>query len=280
MKFLLKFVKDNPVIAYIVGGIFLLWILTPIIMLLFVESSNRGTFGDMYGSVTSLFTGLAFAGLIYTINLQKTELGLQRTELTLTRKELAGQRLAIEEQNKDGRRRMLQETFFSLLSAHNQLLETIKSSRSSGKSSAVITNTGRTVLAMLYKNSNLDYKLQNVDGSADEISKKTADLYNEEIWENRSNALAGYYRSLYNLLSFAVENKSDIGNLYLDIAKDQISEVELILLLCHAQTSQGMHFRKLIDENSILQHIPSSIVRNKKVFESLGPNAYGGEYPN
>ena len=48
----------------------------------------RGQFGDLFGAVTALFTGLAFAGVIYTIILQREELRLQRQELSLTRAEL------------------------------------------------------------------------------------------------------------------------------------------------------------------------------------------------
>ena len=51
--------------------------------------TERGTFGDMFGVVNSLFSGLAFAGVIYTIFLQHKELSLQREELTLTRQELS-----------------------------------------------------------------------------------------------------------------------------------------------------------------------------------------------
>ncbi len=49
---------------------------------------NRGMFGDMFGAVNALFSGLAFAGIIYAIFLQHRELELQRNELELTRKEL------------------------------------------------------------------------------------------------------------------------------------------------------------------------------------------------
>ncbi len=51
--------------------------------------TSRGQFGDLFGSVNGLFSGLAFAGLIYTIMLQREELGLQRNELELTRTELS-----------------------------------------------------------------------------------------------------------------------------------------------------------------------------------------------
>lgn len=49
---------------------------------------ERGTFGDMFGAVNALFSGLAFAGVIHAINLQRKELQLQRKELNETRVEL------------------------------------------------------------------------------------------------------------------------------------------------------------------------------------------------
>lgn len=50
--------------------------------------SDRGTFGDMFGAINTLFSGLAFAGIIIAIFLQSKELELQRKELELTRAEL------------------------------------------------------------------------------------------------------------------------------------------------------------------------------------------------
>lgn len=50
--------------------------------------ASRGQFGDVFGVANALFSGLAFAGLIYAILLQREDLSLQRNELELTRKEL------------------------------------------------------------------------------------------------------------------------------------------------------------------------------------------------
>lgn len=59
---------------------------------------HRGIFGDMFGAINTLFSGLAFAGVIYAIFLQSEELALQRTELQLTRDELAKSTAAQSEQ--------------------------------------------------------------------------------------------------------------------------------------------------------------------------------------
>lgn len=83
---------------------------------------ERGTFGDMFGSINALFSGLAFAGLIFTVLLQRQELQLQRHELKLqreeiieSRKELAGQRMQLEAQSLTFARQSFESTFFSLM---------------------------------------------------------------------------------------------------------------------------------------------------------------------
>jgi len=50
--------------------------------------AKRGHFGDKFGAVNSLFSGLAFACLVYATFLQRRELALQREELGYTREEL------------------------------------------------------------------------------------------------------------------------------------------------------------------------------------------------
>jgi hypothetical protein len=49
---------------------------------------TRGQFGDLFGAVNAFFTGLAFAGVIYTIILQRKELEMQRKELQSSTEQL------------------------------------------------------------------------------------------------------------------------------------------------------------------------------------------------
>lgn len=66
-----------------------IWIISIIIVYKsFSNWTDRGTFGDAFGAINALFSGLAFAGIIYTILLQRQELILQREELRDTRIEL------------------------------------------------------------------------------------------------------------------------------------------------------------------------------------------------
>lgn len=70
--------------------VILLWLLSGILIIVFMDNwSDRGTFGDLFGAVNALFSGLAFAALIYTIVLQRDEIKQNKEEIVLNRKELA-----------------------------------------------------------------------------------------------------------------------------------------------------------------------------------------------
>jgi hypothetical protein len=51
--------------------------------------ADRGTIGDSFGAVNALFSGLALAGVVCAILLQREELQLQREEIKATRVEHA-----------------------------------------------------------------------------------------------------------------------------------------------------------------------------------------------
>jgi hypothetical protein len=61
------------------------------------DLQDRSLFGGSFNAISSLFSGLAFAGVIYAILLQRKELQLQRKELRETRKVLAKTAIAQEE---------------------------------------------------------------------------------------------------------------------------------------------------------------------------------------
>lgn len=70
--------------------IMLLWILNAVIIYFIGETwQERGTMGDMFGASNALFSGLAFAGLLYTIFLQREDIKNQREDIKLNRASLA-----------------------------------------------------------------------------------------------------------------------------------------------------------------------------------------------
>lgn len=81
--------------------VFLVWILSAVLIIKGIDNwADRGTFGDLFGAVNALFSGLAFAGLIYTIFLQKEDLQMQREEIAQNRKELKKSAIAQQKSEK------------------------------------------------------------------------------------------------------------------------------------------------------------------------------------
>lgn len=84
-----------PIMVLVVGC----WLATPVLVCrMYGSVDNPGIFGDLYGSINALFSGLAFALLIWTIMLQRKELSFQREELAQNTKELKNQAVALNKQ--------------------------------------------------------------------------------------------------------------------------------------------------------------------------------------
>lgn len=87
---------------------------------------KRGQFGDLFGSVNALFSGLAFAALIITIFLQRKELELQRDELRLQREEMEKSRQVLTEQARSQMRQNLAAIYQLKATASEARIEAIK----------------------------------------------------------------------------------------------------------------------------------------------------------
>lgn len=111
------------------GSVIVLWIISWVLMIIFIKngpngtitevSAIRGQFGDQFGAVNALFSGLAFAGIIFTILLQRRDLSLQREELEETRKEFI-------QQNETLKKQRFENTFFQLLNLHIEIISKLK----------------------------------------------------------------------------------------------------------------------------------------------------------
>ncbi|MNF66459.1 hypothetical protein D3C84_482520 [compost metagenome] len=77
--------------------------------------AKSGTFGDSFGALNALFTGLGFAGLLITIFLQREDLRLTRSELSETRKEIKQQSVTFQQQQ-------FEDSFYRVLALYKENL--------------------------------------------------------------------------------------------------------------------------------------------------------------
>ena len=119
---------------------------------------KRGQFGDMFGFLGALFSGLAFAGLRVTIRQQREDLKNQRDEIELQREDLKAQTEALklqkeeiqqtneelklqrEEMKAQNKTIMLQRfetTLFNMLKSHMEIRDSVKFFEHTGKDAIV-----------------------------------------------------------------------------------------------------------------------------------------------
>lgn len=239
--------------------------------------SNSGVFGDSFGLLTSLFSGLAFAGLIITIVMQRDELALQRQELNLTREELSGQKQEMQAQNETLKVQRFENTFFKML----EFLENCRHDvfyQGFQRPSV----EGRDAIKSLYEaftNGFLCSWIQDNDFNQKRVFKEECKSL-EGISKQYSNfyikygdELGQYYRTLYNLLKLVdradfIEDQS----VYTNLVRAQLSRYELLLLFYNCLSVYGSEkMCPLVKQYHILKHLESGMLpdENRVIWEEF-----------
>lgn len=225
----------------IVMMVFLLWVGC---WFLLNSEPERGTFGDMFGAVNALFSGLAFGGVIYAILLQRKELALQRHELELTREELKGQKEQLKNQNQTMIVQNFENTFFQMLKLHHEIVDSINRREFVGFKSRLKSNY-------------LNLKVQN--------EQSRINMMYTKFFEDHNSDLGHYFRNLYRIIKFINEKGSEFFEekyFYTSLVRAQLSNPELILLFYNCLSHYGCErFKPLIEEFHLLKNIsPESLL--------------------
>ena len=284
--------KDTNIIitAIIVSiTIIVLW-LSSYFILKDLPLKERGTIGDMFGSVNSLFSGLALAGIILTILLQKKELKFQREELKQTRKEF-------ETQNETLKIQRFENTFFNLLNQHLQIINAIDYTyykpkekehkiylkqnviRTPPEDLEAVTINGRDVFKHRYIKLHKD--LIEVD------KNKYEEIYLEH-YEKAMTDFGHYFRNLYRMIKIVSQTDFfyDKNNVtkeeifqnkykYISIIRAQTSDYELLWLFYNCLSENGSEkFKPYIEEFSFFKNIPKSLIAHQEHLDFYNNLAY------
>ena len=250
-KYFGKF-STTEMAAFAAIFVVLVWFLN--LLGIFADSGARGTFGDMFGAANSIFSGLAFAGVVYAILLQREEISIARDELDRTKILLEKQESALEEQNAENQIRRFQDRFFSLL----ELLQTTISQMDVHKSSNFKESyRGRDCFRQIWDDVLNNYQDRIRRNDTLNILNSYNDIYNK----HRSD-LGHYYRTMYNIYKF-IDN-SDISNkeFYTKIVRAQTSDFEVKLLALNCATDRGEKFINYINAYGLLKFLDATEFKN------------------
>jgi hypothetical protein len=255
----------------------LLWLLLVVVaiwgssgLILHKWVKDSGSFGDMFGAVNALFSGLAFATLIYTVNLQRTELKLQRKELTLTREELKGQKEQLAAQNDLLRSDAFENTFFQVLRAFTDLTNSIDIHHS-GEASIV----GRDCFNNFYRHLRVSYtRIKRANPSVSE-PELILQAYSN-FYDKFHGDVGHYFRTLYNLIKLVDRSDATDKRFYTNLVRAQLSSQELLLLFYNCQTNLGSEkFYPLIEKYTLFKTLPIEKLLDPAHIELCSPRSRG-----
>lgn len=177
---------------------------------------DYATLGDSFGILSSLFSGLAFAGLIVTIVMQNKTLKAQMEELELTRGELSGQKKVMEEQLQAIKLQQFETTFFKLIDNHRSIISSYSLALGDPETDGKYANGFEYIKAMFNSVGNINY------------------YSNKEIPSNRA-FYKFYYFGLVKVVevirrNFNINEEKEKYLFYIDILKSYISSEEMTCL--------------------------------------------------
>jgi len=203
-------------------GVFLfvivLWLASWYFITGYIPHKDWGQFGDMFGAVSALFSGLAFAGIIITIYLQSRELKLQRLELEQTREELRGQKEQLRKQNETMELQKFENTFFQLLKYHNEILQLF------------VYNDHKGSKGFLALSDVLNAYLGVLQGDNIKIDINIMIIQCNSFVKDYRDIIGGYTNNIIKILEYIDNATLTDTRFYSDLVRSHLTQPELIIL--------------------------------------------------
>lgn len=242
------------------AGVILIWGST--FFLLFYHCfEKQGQFGDMFGAVNALFSGLAFAGLIITLILQRKELILQREELEQTRGEFV-------EQNKTMKRQRFENTFFNLLSLLQDITNNIEYECPDGAD--YFKAKGRDVFKKFYNVKNNFNETFGIKGYLRNHQVNDLLQYSDiDVFNHYFNSIDGIIK--YVDTSELLEKQERYP--YIVMLRNMLSDSELYILFYYYASCGGWH-KDIAEQYALFYNVVPKHLSRLNHYGLFGEGAY------
>ena len=239
----------------------------------FEDWEECGQFGDLFGSVNALFSGLAFAGLVITIIQQRHDLQLQRQAIDQSKKD-------INQQNETMKIERFENTFFNMIEVQQSIVNDLyaadshpeKVNEEAPNSHELITKEiltkdeyrGRNLFYYVFKlckhelaNNIFPYKTS-ASGLSEVIKFRGKACFDDYM---TTTMFDHYFRHLYTILKFIEENNW-LGEAkqyqYATFVRATLSRYELVMLYYNGFFHPKM--KKLMERYCLLNNIRKDLL--------------------
>jgi hypothetical protein len=221
---------------------------------------RSGTFGDAFGTLNALFSGMAFAGVVVSLY-------LQRKDIKDSQQEVARQQVEVARQQEESQ-------FYSMLGLQQSVVHGFDLHKlhfdSIGGTTSPDAIRGRDCFKTWTTQLKNEYKK-----IKDTTSGDVAGVAYEKIWSKHRGDLSIYFRSLYNLFKFVSSsnyvNRRWLGN----VVRSLISDYELVVLFYNCLSLKGAKFKLFANEFAIFDNLDPKLLLDEKHVLQLDMAAYG-----
>ncbi|WP_405211195.1 putative phage abortive infection protein [Dokdonia sp. Asnod2-E02] len=107
----------KTIIGWSISIVVVFWLIN-MVSLGFMDSNERGTLGDMFGAVNAVFSGLAFAGIIISLYMQRIDLKNQKEQLELNYEEVKQTNREFKIQNQTLQIQKFENQYYKMIDLH------------------------------------------------------------------------------------------------------------------------------------------------------------------
>lgn len=196
------------------------WVSTLIILISGLDWPQRGQFGDMFGAVNSLFSGLAFAGVIIAIFLQREDIKLTQEEIRTLKEQTKKQNEALDKQIESIGKQNFENTFFKMINLINETVQQtyIQEYKKRFDGLEVFSKISSDI------ESAIDTTLVN-----NKITQET-NLKLSSLFDRNQIYIRKYLKNLYCALKYVIDECPNYNYIYNNIIQSQLSQNELKII--------------------------------------------------
>jgi hypothetical protein len=229
-----------------------LWLNWPYLLTIFGPATmgDRGLFGDSYGSLNTLFTGLAFIGVAVSIAIQSRESAKRDKEKT--------------EESIEARFFHLNDSFRLVVSGMESRLERLNLSSRTIRTVETV-RTGKDVFEIFVRHLDQIVAQKLAIEQKPELQMQIAlDAYYATHKEYEDD-LGPYFRMLYRIFKYIDRAGAANKEEYAKIVRAELSGSELIIIAINGLTEYGEKFKPLIIKYDLMKHYPGHAAIPKSV---------------
>lgn len=233
-------------------------------------TDERGLFGDMFGAVNSVFSGLAFVGVIYAIFLQRHEISIAKREIEYTKEILDDQKEQLKLQNQETKKQAFENTYFQMVRLFTDITNQIDLQKM-GKSGTMVTK-GKDAFPVF------------LDRLRKAYSPPEKSLYGghdfeasyESFYKDHNTELGHYFRMLYNIVAFIDGSEVENQKFYAKILRAQLSDAEVAILFYNGLSQHGIKkFKPLMERYGLLKNLNDRDIFTPELKARYAPSAFG-----